>query len=67
LSAWRLLVTELQATPAPRRTRAVTIAGALFLLWAVVWAFPAAVLAVPVFALVAKRRERRPDIAAVFR
>jgi len=36
------VVTEPQATPAPRRTRAVTIAGALFLLWAVVWTFAAA-------------------------
>ncbi len=39
-------MTEPQATPAPRRTRAVTIAGALFLLRAVVWAFPAAVFVI---------------------
>ena len=39
-------MTEPQATPAPRRTRAVTVAGALFLLWAVVWALPAAVFVI---------------------
>jgi hypothetical protein len=39
-------VTEPQATPVPRRTGAVTVAGALFLLWAVVWAFAATVLVI---------------------
>jgi hypothetical protein len=43
---WRLLVTEPHATPAPRRTRAVTIAGALFLVWGVVWVLPAAVFVI---------------------
>ena len=39
-------MTEPQATPAPRRTRLVTIAGALFLSWAVVWALAAAVFVI---------------------